>query len=390
MVLSRSSLIILLIVALPLVAVSENETQLNQKRANDLKAYLKKEKVEFEQRESQRRGLLESLDDLNAKQNQVRQTLISLNSQQQELQMSLDNLELEFQNQKKLERLQRQRLFLLLKVVYKIQKEGMIRFVFYGHNLSQLAGRMRVLYHTLRSHSLITKQFEERAQKLSESEYKLKEAKLKLSALFGELQEQQVLLSTLLQHKKVLISQINQKQSSYQLAAKEYKRISSQLSKLFSSLPSAKPQSEGHLDSKVTLPQGSLPLPVSGRIVQGFGKSVHEKFGTVTYHKGIEIEADFNAPVTAILKGNVEFAGWLRGLGNVMILHHGGGLYTLNAHLFKFNKEVGDRVDQSDVIGYVGDTGNNDKPSLYFELRTNGKAVDPVAYFSTHGQSEFN
>ncbi|NDD03507.1 MAG: hypothetical protein EB078_01255, partial [Proteobacteria bacterium] len=310
--------------------------------------------------------------------------------QQQELQMSLDNLALEFQNQKKLERVQRQRLFLLLKVVYKIQKEGMIRFVFFGQNLSQLAGRMRVLYHTLRSHTQITKQFEARAQKLAESEIKLKEAKQKLSSLFDELQEQQVLLSTLLQHKKALITQISQKQSSYQLAVKEYKRISTQVSKLFSSLPSAQPQTTPAEASQVILPHGNLPLPVEGKIVQGFGKSVHEKFGTVTYYKGIEIEADFNAPVTSILKGNVEFTGWLRGLGNVMILHHGGGLFTLNAHLFKFNKAVGDQVEQSEVIGYVGDTGNSDKPSLYFELRSNGKAVDPMAYLSTNSNSRLN
>jgi|694.fasta_scaffold41522_3 septal ring factor EnvC (AmiA/AmiB activator) len=384
-------LVVLLLMFLTSAAfcADSSNADATQQRANDLKAYIKKEKAEFDLRENQKRGLLESLDELNSKQNYVRQKLLSLHSQQQELQMSLDNLALEVQNQKKLERLQRQRLFLLLKVVYKIQKEGMIRYVFYGHNLSQLAGRMRVLYHTLRSHTLITRQFEERAIKLAETELKLKESKQKLSSLFNELQEQQVLLSSLLKNKRQLVTQINQKQSSYQLAVKEYKRISSQVTKLFSNLPSAKTPSEPE-PTVAFEPRGDWPFPVQGKIIQGFGKSVHEKFKTVTYHKGIEIEADFNAPVSAIKKGIVEFAGWLRGLGNVMILHHGGGLYTLNAHLFKFNKAVGDSVEQSEIIGFVGDTGNNDKPSLYFELRQNGKAVDPIAYLTNPSTTALN
>jgi septal ring factor EnvC (AmiA/AmiB activator) len=66
----------------------------------------------------------------------------------------------------------------------------------------------------------------------------------------------------------------------------------------------------------------------------------------------------------------------------VAILHHGSGLYTLNAHLFKVAKNVGSRVEQGEVIGTVGDTGTNESPSLYFEVREKGKAVDPMAYFA--------
>jgi septal ring factor EnvC (AmiA/AmiB activator) len=368
-----------LLFSLPLFSLETSDPNAVQKRAGELKAFLQKEKTEFESRESQKRSLLGVLDELNSKQNQVRQRLQSLNTDQQELEMSLENLALEYQNQKKLEQAQRQRLYMLLKVVYKIQKDGMSRFLFRGHNLSSLAGRVRVLFHTLRSHAVITKQFQERAQKLAETELKLKGTKLKLSSLTDQFREQQALLEQLLKNKKQLVALINQKQNSYQAASKEYQRLSNQISKLFNDLPSAK-KSVAEKKGPSFLPKGNLPFPVEGKVVQGFGKSVHEKFGTVTYHKGLEIEADFNAPVSAILPGGVEFAGWLRGLGNVMILHHGQGLYTLSAHLFKLNKEVGETVQQGDLIGYVGDTGNSESPGLYFEVRSNGKAVDPLAY----------
>jgi septal ring factor EnvC (AmiA/AmiB activator) len=47
-------------------------------------------------------------------------------------------------------------------------------------------------------------------------------------------------------------------------------------------------------------------------------------------------------------------------------------------------------VEQSEIIGFVGDTGNNDKPSLYFELRQNGKAVDPIAYLTNPSTTALN
>ena len=61
----------------------------------------------------------------------------------------------------------------------------------------------------------------------------------------------------------------------------------------------------------------------------------------------------------------------------MVILHHGAGLYTLNAHLFKNLLAKGQRVMQGDSIGLVGDTGGNDKPSLYFEIRESRSSVDP-------------
>jgi len=384
----KSLPIFFLFTCLSVLALENTETLAAQKRAGELKAFLEREKTGFESRESQKKSLLGVLDELNSKQNLVRERLLSLNAHQQELEMSLENLALEYQNQKQLEQAQRQRLYLLLKVVYKIQRDGMARFVFFGHNLSKLASRVRVLFHTLRSHAVITRQFQERAQRLAQTELRLKSTQLKLSSLADELKDQQTVLQSLLKNKKQLVSQINEKQNSYQAASKEYQRLSQQISKIFKELPSA--QKSPNTKLPAFEPKGNLPLPVDGSIVQGFGKSIHEKFGTVTYHKGIEIEADFNAPVTSILPGAVEFAGWLKGLGNVMILHHGQGLYTLNAHLFKLNKEVGETVEKGEVIGFVGDTGNREKPGLYFEVRANGKAVDPLNYLSTERPSAIN
>jgi septal ring factor EnvC (AmiA/AmiB activator) len=207
-----------------------------------------------------------------------------------------------------------------------------------------------------------------------------------MKKMMVDLQEQEILLSDLLGKKREMLERINHKQNYYQTAVKEYRQISKQLAALFEDFESTRSDDETEGPGR-----GSLPLPIDmGRLVKTFGRSVNERFGTVTYQKGIEIEAAQGTPVSAILPGTVEYDGWVKGLGNVLIVHHGAGFYSLSAHLFKVLKPKGTQVAQGETIGLVGDTGNSEKPSLYFEIREKGKAVDPTAYFSESAMMNLN
>lgn len=354
-------------------------------RAKELKAYLQKEKSNFETRESKKRDILGELDRINEEQNKVREKVGSIVVTQSEMAMALENLSLEYTRQKELEQLYRKKMYLLLKVAYRVKKEGLLRFIFTGQDLSQLTSRIRVLYRTLRAHTVATQQLQERAKRLSESERKLNQTKAEQQALLEELKAQQQILDGILDKKKKVLAQITKKQNYYQLAVAEYKRLSTQLNNIFSQFENPEEMIPENANAK-----NGFIFPVAGKIVQGFGKKVNQKFGTVIYHKGIEIEAEHNSPVAAVSRGIVEYSGWVRGLGNVAILRHAPGLYTLNAHLFKVLKDVGAKVEQGETIGTVGDTGTSDKPSLYFEVREKGKAVDPIAYFSSDSITHLN
>lgn len=130
--------------------------------------------------------------------------------------------------------------------------------------------------------------------------------------------------------------------------------------------------------------RGKLPLPTSGRIEVGFGKVVNPKFNTVTIQKGVDIRAPEGTPVKAVGPGKVAYAGWLRGYGNMMIVDHGDGFFTLMAHLAQLGRAVGDAVAGGDVLGTVGDTGSLKGPYLYFELRQKGRPVDPALWLEHH------
>jgi septal ring factor EnvC (AmiA/AmiB activator) len=127
--------------------------------------------------------------------------------------------------------------------------------------------------------------------------------------------------------------------------------------------------------------RGLLDLPVNGRITERFGQIVHPRFKTKVPHPGLDIEADQGQRITAIFDGTVVYSAWLRGYGLTAILDHGSGLVSIYGHASVLLVEKGEKVLRGQVIGQVGETGSLKGPFLYFELRQNGKAIDPGPWF---------
>jgi septal ring factor EnvC (AmiA/AmiB activator) len=123
--------------------------------------------------------------------------------------------------------------------------------------------------------------------------------------------------------------------------------------------------------------RGRLPWPTEGRVVAGFGREVHPRFGTEVLRSGIVIEAPEGAAIRAVAPGTVAYRGWLRGYGNLIVLDHGNGYHTLYAHASEVLVEEGDQVTAGELIGRVGESGSVEGPRLHFELRHQSRAEDP-------------
>ncbi len=124
--------------------------------------------------------------------------------------------------------------------------------------------------------------------------------------------------------------------------------------------------------------KGRLPWPLEGHVLTRFGMQRHPQFGTMVFRRGIEIEAREGQAVRAVSDGEVVYADWYKGYGNLMILDHGNGFYTLYGNLSQLGLNKGARVVKGQVIGLAGETGSLKGPKLYFEIRRNGEAVDPL------------
>jgi len=126
--------------------------------------------------------------------------------------------------------------------------------------------------------------------------------------------------------------------------------------------------------------QGAVPWPAQGVVVGRFGRqTTNSRFGTAIARSGIEISLAEGQPVRAVHEGTVAFADQFTGYGNLVIVDHGDGAYSLYGYLSSLEAGKGAHVDAQTPVGSSGrDPGGN--PALYFELRIDGKPVDPLQW----------
>ena len=123
--------------------------------------------------------------------------------------------------------------------------------------------------------------------------------------------------------------------------------------------------------------KGSLRLPVQGELMNRFGAPREE--GGVSW-KGLFIRAAQGAAVKAIAPGQVVFADWLRGFGNLIIVDHGEGYMSLYSNNESLYKQVGDAVRPGDALASVGNSGGQAEPGLYFEMRHKSRPFNPMSW----------
>ncbi|MGC2063986.1 MAG: M23 family metallopeptidase [Thermodesulfovibrionales bacterium] len=120
--------------------------------------------------------------------------------------------------------------------------------------------------------------------------------------------------------------------------------------------------------------------PVEGHITSSFGTREHPRSGEPTFHTGIDIAAEPGRPVRATADGIVSFSGWNGAGGNQVVLEHGFGFSTNYAHNRLLTVKAGQKVKRSEIVGYVGSTGNSTGPHVHYEVWQDGKTVNPQKY----------
>jgi murein DD-endopeptidase MepM/ murein hydrolase activator NlpD len=141
---------------------------------------------------------------------------------------------------------------------------------------------------------------------------------------------------------------------------------------------------EGYLNRMIyNISYTPLGLPFPGSITSRFGSRENPFDGSgVETHKGLDIRAPYGAPVKAMAKGEVEFAGTRGGFGNCIMLKHGNGFETLYGHLSKILVNVGQHIEIGQQIGNIGSTGRSTGPHLHYEVHRNGQKINPESFLT--------
>lgn len=130
-----------------------------------------------------------------------------------------------------------------------------------------------------------------------------------------------------------------------------------------------------------TVKKSLLRTPINAaRITSGFGMRRHPILGYSKMHQGTDFGAATGTPIMAAGDGIVKVRGWQGGYGNFVLIQHNGTYATAYGHMSRFgNIKQGGRVKQGQIIGYVGTTGRSTGPHLHYEVRANGRQVNPAA-----------
>lgn len=127
------------------------------------------------------------------------------------------------------------------------------------------------------------------------------------------------------------------------------------------------------------LSKGTLPWPLKGSLIHRFGTPRTSQLNW----KGLLISAPVGREVSAIANGQVVYADWLSGFGMVMVIDHGKGYMSLYGHNQSLLRNPGDKVKAGQPIALSGESGGQDKSGLYFEIRYQGSAVDPLPWLKS-------
>lgn len=340
------------------------------KKMSNIKATLSKTKKE-EKYAYQR--LIETSRKLDSTERSLKENEIKI----QNLQRSIDALSRNIIIKQVQLRQRQQKLEKRLLEFYKQGGRGGFLAVFLGvSDTFSLLSRSYYLKQVLQEDKALFDEIKREKALLEKEKTVLEREKLKSFLLKQQQEENKRVLQQEKSKRAALLREIESKRIEYEKALEELERNSREIEQMLLNLEKT-PEGQKRL---ATPWKGGFVYPLRGQLTSRFGMRTHPIYGIRKMHTGIDISASPGTAIKASAGGTVVFAGWWGGYGKVVIIDHGGGISTLYAHCSSIYVNEGQRVAQGEVIAAVGSTGLSTGPHLHFEIRKNGKPVDPLSY----------
>lgn len=285
-----------------------------------------------------------------------------------------------------------------LSSLYKAGELGALRMFFSAESFPQLAENIRYMRSILENDKRIFLEYNQKIDQLKGLKVVLERDALKKERIMTGIEQKKREIEEEKTKKATYLGKVRQDRKSYEASLKELQANATRLQAMLTRLdalrrrkltsrhekPGAKLKPLAELppvpDRGFGSQKGHMSLPVRGEIIESYGKHKHPDFNSFTFSKGLSISASSGTEFKSIYEGTVIFADYFKGFGNMIIVDHGGGYFTLYAHASRLTKKVGAEVARHESIGTVGDVDSSKGSMLYFEIRHQGKPVDPAGW----------
>lgn len=272
--------------------------------------------------------------------------------------------------------------------LYKMSRNGYVAAILSPDGLDRTLKRLKYLGMIADRDRMIMREYSNDLTMLAARQAEIAEKKNELLARQRVVAAKKAELEARKQKKAVILASVRNEKGQYEQSLRELEEASASLWAMIKKdeqeKRAAKATSPASRQGHETADRGGtrLPWPLEGQVLTRFGMQRHPQFGTMVYRRGIEIQAHEGESVRAVRDGQVAYADWYKGYGKLMILDHGNGFYTLYGNLSRLDLNKGDQAARGQVIGLAGDTGSLKGSKLYFEIRRNGEAQDPLQWLA--------
>jgi murein hydrolase activator len=284
---------------------------------------------------------------------------------------------------------QRSKLARRLRNIYKAGGERELEFLLSTDSFAQLLARWDFVVMVAEQDRMLLEDIEGKKEQVQAVQQKLE-------ATLGETRDnerqtaaQNRRLGQLTTQRERQVAQIRTQRKTYEAAAAELEKTAKDIQRLLARLERQRQAEDQRRRAGGRAPEPytgdfararkQLDWPVEGSVVGRFGPERHPRFGTTTLNNGIDIASAMGTAVHAVARGRVDFTSDdFAAFGQVIVVNHGNGFYTLYGHLSELLVRQEQEVAAGQTIGRVGDSGTSLKGTvLHFEVRNGGTALDP-------------
>jgi septal ring factor EnvC (AmiA/AmiB activator) len=374
--------LLLLLAIIPLKVLPQDEIRKRQDELQAIRDQIRELETKISEQQKNEREMLDLLDSYEKKGTLIRRLITRLRNDEQTLTQRIEN------TRKGMQKLEDQLSFLrkhYAAYVVSIYKRGRMRdfeLLLSSNSINQVYIRNQYL-------KRFTNQRRRDAQEIAAKRKQVEDTQAQLHIQLSE--EQRLLaekgaeeerLASLAADRRDALAKIRKDKKFAQREIERQIRAAKELEGLIAQLIEAdrirkEHEAEAARRARVPVPalngrtlealKGKLRWPVSeGSIVAHFGNHIHPTLKTITQNTGIDIAARVGSPVSTVADGQISKILWLPSYGNLVIISHNGGYYTVYTHLAEISGAEGQKVKEGEVIGYTGEALNG--PRLHFEI----------------------
>lgn len=267
-----------------------------------------------------------------------------------------------------------------IRQVYKHQRTGMFESILYARDVSSLLDTLYFQKIIITEDYKKMQELKTKANNIAALKVQVENQKRQIEASIRDINYQRATIKNSIVANKNMIEKLKKDKNYYERTERELARQSASIQNMIAGMT----KQNAKTGNTVVSASGSFIWPIKGPVTSPFGYRIHPIFKSRIFHQGIDIGGPNGGAIVASNDGKVIFSGWYGGYGKAVIIDHGvvngQPITTLYAHMSTITASNGQYVKKGQQIGREGSTGYSTGPHCHFEVRVNGKTVNPLNY----------